>query len=117
MKLATNKDLARWLKQFNRRFFDGRIDPEVQVRFAISEEDRDKLGDECNAVYVPSTRVILIDRVFRGYDRVTQILLLHEMVHAEFPDHISQPASNDHGMVFQHRIVKLFNQGAYDGLL
>jgi hypothetical protein len=117
VKLATNKDLARWLKLFNGRFFDGRIDPAVQVRFALSEEDQCDLGDDCDAVYLPDEQLILIEKTFRSYERVTQILLLHEMIHAEFPDHVSQPFSDDHGMIFQHRVVTLFNLGAYDGLL
>jgi hypothetical protein len=117
MKLATNKDLEKWFKQFNRRFFENRIDPRVQVRFAMSEDDRDVIGDDCDGVYLVDEKVILIDKALRGYRRLTQMILLHEMIHAEIPKHISQPFIEDHGMLFQHRMVELFNAGAFDGLL
>lgn len=117
MKLATNKDLQRWFNSFNKRFFENRIDSRVQVRFAMNEEDRDDIGDDCDGVYVIDEKVILIDKNLRVYRRLTQIILLHEMIHAEFPQHISQPYTEDHGMIFQHRMVELFKAGAFDGLL
>jgi hypothetical protein len=117
MKLATNKDLEKWFKQFNKRFFENRISSKVQVRFAMSEDDRDDIGDDCDGVYLTNEKIILIDKNLRGYVRLLQIILLHEMVHAEFPHHISQPFTEDHGMIFQHRVVELFEAGAFDGLL
>ena len=117
MKLATNKDLEKWFKAFNRRFFENRIDPRVQVRFAMSEDDLDEIGNDCDGVYLIEEKVILIDKGLRPYGRMVQVILLHEMIHAEFPHHISQPFTEDHGMVFQHRMVELFNTGAFDGLL
>ena len=117
MKLLTNKDLANWFERINERFFSDRLDSSIEVRFATSETDQDELGDDCDGSYNHDDRVILIDKKLRGYPRVVEILVLHEMIHAEFPDHISQSETEDHGTMFQHRLVELFHQGAYDGLL
>lgn len=114
---TTNKDLAKWFRELNARFFENRIDANIQVRFAISEDDLDQLGDDCDGAYIHDLQTILISKTFRKLSRITKIVVLHEMIHAEFPEHISDHSTEDHGLIFQHRLVDLFHQGAYDGLL
>ena len=46
-----------------------------------------------------------------------QIVLLHEMIHADLPNYIGNMDDTHHGMLFQARIVELFNKGGYDGVL
>lgn len=117
MTRATNKMLQDWYNEFNSRFFDGHLPPDVEVRFASSEDDKDQLGNDCMGVYVQSQKVILQDPGLRPYWKVLQMNLLHEMVHVLMPDHVSHEVTADHGMVFSHWIVKLFEKGAYDGIL
>lgn len=109
--------LQDWYNEFNSRFFQGRLPPDVEVRFATSEDDKDQLGRESMACYVHASRVILHDPHLRDYWKVLKMNLIHEMVHALLPDHVSHEETEDHGMVFHHQIVKLFELGAYDGIL
>jgi SprT-like family protein len=117
MSRATNKMLQDWYNEFNSRFFEGRLPPDIEVRFATSEDDKDQLGNDCMGVYVHARKLILQDYGMREYWKMLKTNLLHEMVHALFPDHVSHKETEDHGMVFQYQIVKLFEKGAYDGLL
>lgn len=117
MARATNKMLKEWYDEFNSRFFDGRLDPGIEVRFATSEDDKEDLGNDCMGVYIHSDKLILQDPSLRTYWRVLKMNLLHEMIHALHPDHISHKDTEDHGMLFHREIIRLVEIGAYDGLL
>lgn len=114
---ATNKMVQKWYNEFNSRFFEGRLPPDIEVRFAVTDDDKDQLGDDCAGVYVHSLKLILLDSYIREYWKVLKYSLLHEMVHVRWPDHVSHEDTADHGMIFQREIVRLFEAGGYDGLL
>ena len=114
---ATNKMLQNWYNIFNSRFFEGRLPPDIEVRFARTEDDKDQLGSDCMGCYIKSLKLILVDARLDGYWKVLQSNMLHEMAHVRWPDHISHKHIADHGMMFQRELVRLFEAGAYDGLL
>lgn len=113
MKLMTNKDLKFLFRTLNARFFDNRIDKNTRVRFANAEDEFDSDDD---GEYIIGDKLILIDPKMRKFYNYAAICLIHEMVHAELPEHISYPPSC-HGTVFYGRIADLFSRGAYDHLL
>ncbi len=114
---ATNKTLQEWYNHFNSRFFEGRLPPDIEVRFARTEDDKVQLGNDCMGSYIHAFKLILQDDRLCTYWKVLQMNLLHEMVHVRYPEHVSQKHTEDHGMLFHNEIVRLFNIGAYDGLL
>ena len=117
MKLATNKELKDMFIMMNERFFGNSIDADTEVRFAIRLDDKEQLGNDCDGAYMRTEKLILIDASLRKYGRLVQCILIHEMIHADLPHHVSQPDTEDHGMLFHHKVVNLFHAGAYDGLL
>lgn len=108
MKL-TNAFLREEYKRLNKRFFENLLPKDLSVKFGDLSED--------NAHGLSTGDEILIDNRLRHSDCLTAIILLHEMVHISLPEYGGYPADGGHGMRFQARIVKLFEQGAYDGLL
>jgi hypothetical protein len=112
MARMSNKDLQMAYATLNERFFDNRLDPEVKVLF-----DNELYDDGGEGEFCKSERTIRIDSGLRKYPDYATATLLHEMVHVEYPNHVSYENDSGHGMVFKARIVDLFNRGAYDGIL
>lgn len=104
----TNKDLKKVYDRLNARFFEGRLPEDASVHFEdLTEEDDDGV---CRA------NEIAIHSNYQKSQTVATLILLHEMIHLELPNY-GYPCDGGHGMLFQHRLVELFYQGAYDGLL
>ena len=109
MRLQTRSDLRRMKDRLDRKFFGGAL-KDYDVSFA--NLNTDELSGCCD----PDFKVIQIDGGLRPFWKLTEIVMLHEMSHALLgPDYIG--SRDGHGMRFDARIVKLFEIGAYDGLL
>jgi hypothetical protein len=100
-------------------FFDNRIAPGVEVRFVPSKQLKVDKKNGSDAVWNPGTREIHIDEMYARSEPMTAILLIHEMAHAALePTYVGQSSGEGaHGMIYQAELVRLFNAGAYDGLL
>jgi len=106
MKALTNKDLKAMYRRINRVYFRNQLLKDMVVVFSDTEDD----GVPVYGEFEPPNRIAIANDLKRMYE-VVETTLLHECVHASLGEH------NHHGMRFQARIVELFNQGAYDGLL
>lgn len=100
---TTDKELRAMYERLNKRWFNGALD--VKVSFVDLSDDGD------NGAF--QNGEIEIDTALRKVGDLVEIILLHEMVHAE----LSPEYQNAHGMRFQARILELIKQGAYDDLL
>jgi hypothetical protein len=104
---ATVEELCGWANDFQKRFFHNL---KTDMKIVVSPEIN---GLACfdytkNAIYI--TNAVL------SFRKTSKIALLHEMIHinlyAENAD-----ADPKHGHRFQAEIDRLFNSGAYKGLL
>jgi hypothetical protein len=75
----TNKQLNKWFRAFNSRFFAGRVPAEVLCRFRSIHHAGD---DACTWFLNNGDIWILVDTQLRSHTRVVAMALLHEMIHA-----------------------------------
>ncbi len=110
MAAVTNKELRSEYRRLNERFFGGSLPEDTTVRFGdLEDEDEDGYCAEDE---------IVIDKDLRKHGDLASIILLHEMTHLSLgPSYRGYPSDDGHGMRFQAEIVRLFEAGAYDGLL
>jgi len=98
-------------RKINERFFDGRL-PTVSVRYSD-----DLIEEHADGIYTLDGEILIASYLRVSYG-LTQIVLIHEMVHVELGDtYRGYPGDGGHGMRFQARLVELFNAGVYDNLL
>lgn len=109
----SNKDLKIMYQDLNEVFFNGELPKRISVRFQKNlREEGIKLNGMCSC-----EEIVLEDALkILGVQQI-QIVLLHEMIHLKFPEYVGNHPNLDHGMLFQSKIVELFNKGGYDGLL
>ncbi len=103
----TDAKLRTFFHQYNRQYFGGQLEEPRVIRFADMKSDG--LTTTCSQF---PTRVE-IDRHLRRHASCVKITLLHEMVHLK----IGRDCLKHHGIRFAAELVRLFNAGAYDGLL
>lgn len=126
MKLTpsmTDKGLRFMFLYYNRRFFQNKISKNYIVEFRkdlrCKLTDSAKKAHRVDGLHNDETREILIHENLRYHQDATSVTLLHEMAHAELglEGYIGHPGDGCHGLRFQARIAKLFEQGAYDDIL
>lgn len=100
----TSKQLTAMFDRLNKKWFDGRL--HAKVAFA-------DLSDVWSDGAFEDGRIEIDNPLKHIGDDLVEIVMLHEMVHAE----LSPEYQNAHGMRFQARIAELIRQGAYDTLL
>lgn len=110
MKGKTDKWLRRRFRFYNKKFFDNSIEePEIIVFIPLLKE---KCDGYTRWLSQHPTR-LEIDDSLRNHPCLTNIVILHEMAHLKLgPSYLE-----DHGMLYGAEIVRLFNAGAYEGLL
>ncbi len=118
MSHETEKSLQSAFVIFNDRFFDNRINPAVKVRLKTHKQMRAAKVHEASAVWRPSINEIWMDKRGAWDQAGIFIRLIHEMTHADIEGtYVGQKwGEQDHGMIFQAELVRLFKAGAYDGL-
>jgi hypothetical protein len=98
---------------YNDWYFDNRIPANTVVEFGKTARDSD-------GTFKFATGKITINEKLKGRNNLVLICLLHEMAHARLQHtYIGGTLGDDphHGMIYQAELVRLFNAGAYDGLL
>jgi len=112
------KFTSKWLrKQFlhmNHRFFADRIPFNVKVEFGDLKEQR------ANGIWNLPLGQLVIDNTMKKVGELLILqILIHEMIHAdlEYQHYKGYPNDAGHGMRFQAELVRLWNDGAFDGLL
>lgn len=111
------KKLNQMFRNFNSRFFDGRLNPGIKV-FATPEKCFEK---RVKGFWSPTRNEIHIKQEYADDLGIAALILLHEMVHADLgSSYVGQELfcdDTDHGMIFKAEIVRLFKAGSYDNLL
>jgi hypothetical protein len=109
----TGAKLKWYFEGYNVQFFQDKIPPSTLVFFVKNlRQGREK----CDGKYSFTTKSIKIDEGLREHENLVVICLIHEMAHA-YIDVKNGNGFDDHGMIFQAELYRLFMAGAYDGLL
>lgn len=108
----TNKQLKTAFLNLNDRFFDGKISELTIVRFGNIKQQ---------GLFQTGTRFgcIQINKRLKVHPDFATLVLLHEMVHAHLDSigHLGYAMDRGHGSRFHVEIDKLYQKGAYEGLL
>lgn len=92
-------------KLYNKCYFDDRIPQPHSIQFSNLD-----IHKACGMTKAGS---IYIDSGLKKYPRLAEIILIHEAVHLM----LGSEYHTSHGMRFQAELVRLWNEGAYDGVL
>lgn len=106
----TERKLQSLYKQYNRKYFDGKLPAEVPVKFIdMSETD---MGGLCTTIASGGLvlHVIYLDSNFKDYDNILKFFLLHEMVHIKVPVIDGQ---DPHNKEFDDEMIRLAFRGAF----
>jgi hypothetical protein len=103
----TVEELCAWADAYQKAYFP-RHSPECQILIV-----NDAGGPAC---FDRSTRTMYIEKAATVSEKMSRILLLHEMVHINFIENGHDPDEN-HGERFRKEIQRLFASGAYEKLL
>src|SRR5258708_923263 len=109
MPRITNKDLQAAFTLYNERFFDNRISKRYKILFKDMPDD--------DGYHIVGDQEIWINSDFRRHPDIATFVLIHEMAHADLPEYIGAPGSDQHGMRHHAKLDELYKMGAYDGLL
>lgn len=108
----TNKQLKTAFLNLNDRFFDGKISELTIVKFGDIKED---------GLFQSDTQFgcIQINKRLKAHPDFVTLVLLHEMVHAYLAaiGHLGYEMDKGHGSRFHVEIDRLYQKGAYEGLL
>lgn len=105
----TEKKLLSLYKQYNKKYFDGRLPAEVPIKFVdMSATDHCGLTTMFSEPGL-SLSVIYLDSTFRDHDILNKFSLLHEMVHIKVP-------LAEHGQEFDDEMIRLAFRGAFRGI-
>lgn len=110
--LMDDEWLQHQFKTLKRQFF---FDILIPVTCEFGKPNKDD-GDHpfFFGYYCSGSQTITVNEAFRGFTNTAIETLLHEMIHVKL---VAQGYRGDHGMRFQAEIVRLFEAGAYEGLL
>jgi len=106
----SDKQLKRWYSKYNRLYFEGKL-PDVEIWWEpLSNAD----GITCPVYEISEGHFsIRLDPGIKGFGAYWRTTLLHEMVHVElFKSH----SRHQHGKLFQDRMLKLAQDGAFRNL-
>lgn len=97
--------VQRWYRDYNRKYFGGKLPKHVKIHLTWDHEHRGWLEGKA-----PQFGVIHINPECGGHSGYARLTLLHEMVHLE------QWPSGHHGERFQERMRALAAAGAMKGI-
>ena len=97
--------LRRLYNFYNRKYFDGELPKDIEIIWHPCDDNNGR-SDNLKGK-IPR---IWIDPSIQAQPKFVRIVMLHECLH------IKNPRMN-HGKVFKQEIKRLFEAGAYDGLL
>jgi hypothetical protein len=104
----------RWyFHNYNMQFFQGKLPPSTPVFFV---KNLKRCRTKCDGLYSSDTGAIKIEETLQDHESLAVICLIHEMAHAYVYINGCN-AFDDHGMIYQAELYRLFHAGAYDSLL
>lgn len=101
---TADRNLRRWYRTFNRKWFADELPHEADVFYAPLDDSIAEMTWDA-----AETPVIRIDPIFSICARMVRLALLHEMAHIHLH-------STSHGVLFQAEMLRLANAGAMKGL-
>ena len=107
----SDRTLRIWYGKYNRKFFGGSLPEDVQLLWEpLSNAD----GITCPVYNIDDNKfMIKIDPGIKGFGAYWRSTLLHAMVHLDlFKNH----RGHQHGKLFQDRMLKLAQDGAFRNL-
>jgi hypothetical protein len=105
--LISAEELCAWADAYQKAFFP-RHDPKCDILIV------DNAGGP--ACFDHTTKIMYIEKAATVSEKLSRILLLHEMIHVNFIEDGQDP-DQDHGFRFQAEVKRLFAAGAYSKLL
>jgi len=106
MKL-TNKVLQKTFDRLNEQYFSNTLKRPLVIMFdCLAEDEEEGLCDSDG---------IRIDRSLKEHPDFMILVMMHEMIHWKLRDW--EQDGEDHGPRFQQEKYRLWNLGAYEGLL
>jgi hypothetical protein len=109
--MQSDKQLKRWFARYNKLYFQDSLPPDTEIWWEpLSTAD----GVTCPVYEVSAGHFsIRLDPGIKGFTAYWRSTLLHEMVHvALWPRH----PKHQHGKVFNDRMLKLAQDGAFKKL-
>ena len=115
--MTPRKNLQRFYHDTNKKHFGGRL-PRVRIKFG-------KTGHADGLTQITKNKVafIKIDRAYKHAPRISETILLHEMIHVKHHLEFNKLLrSKDfdfdwHGELFHKELRRLMKRGVYDDLL
>lgn len=101
---ACHSGLRRIYNRLNRLYFKGAL-PALEI---VWEPCGDAMG--LTHTYDGDAHRLTFDPALRGYNRIIKLIMLHEMIHVQYP-------RIGHGARFKAELQRLWKLGAYEGLL
>ncbi len=111
MRKMTNKQLQHEFFLLNDLFFDNKL-PYIEVCFGGNMKGTD-------GHFNLKRKEIRLSKQLRSLPSLLNVVLLHEMAHANLmlQNYRGYPCDGGHGMLFQVELDRLYRAGAYDGIL
>jgi SprT-like family protein len=103
---GTNRSLKKLFLAFNRAYFGGRLDEDIEIRFSTVKCRSAMAYCRSNEDYDE----IVIDKKFRHFRRLTCLLLFHEM------NHLDVGTEHGHDKYFERGMLRLAQIGALKGI-
>ena len=110
-----NKKLAKYFRIYNKKYFKGRL-PKISIVFKKPHGER---AGEFASVGKTPIEIRINPKTQLGITKYctifTLMTLLHEMVHLKLL--VENKRDVTHGYIFKREMKRLFNEGAFRGLL
>lgn len=101
---ASHSGLRRIYNRFNRLYFSNEL-PDLEIVWEPSDDSM-----ATTHTYEGEPHRLTFDPALRGYRKIIKIVMLHEMIHVQYP-------KIGHGARFKAEIQRLWKLGAYEKLL
>jgi len=108
-KRVSNKQLREIFIHLNKKYFNGALPIPGVLKFVDLEDE----GDEG----ICTSDEILISKSLQDHPDYAWLTLLHEMVHWKLRAYGRDYGDDSHGYNFKREIFRLWDLGAYEGLL
>ena len=114
IRVRNDKWLAKSYTSYNDHYHNNTLPDNITVRFGKPLNGSDAHWD-------PTAREIVVDTALNVHDALALICLHHEMAHVKMhmDGYVGGTVVEDshHGMRYQAELNRLYQWGAYDGLL
>lgn len=113
-KVMTDRELELAFLFFNIHFFDAKLQKPNVIKFGRFTKHEDIERDGVLQENEKGAQIIIAEDL-KYFGNMAILALIHEMAHLKLRTSMTLPGG--HGMIFDAEIVRLFNAGAYEGLL